>query len=214
MSWNEIYDALASGVKSTSVSGWLATVTALFYVVLAAKENIWCWPFGIASSAFSVMLYLESELPFEALLNVIYCIVGVYGWWQWRSKKPDKKETAGAETKSPVINLDYRTGLILLLIGTAGSVICGWISWHFKTSALPWTDAAIASFSIVATWMTAKKIIENWLLWIVLDAVAAVIYFIKGPSLYLFALLFILYTFIAFAGYLSWKKIQKQQSKE
>lgn len=233
MSWTEIFAAIRQAAVSTSWQGWAATVTAVVYVILAAKENIFCWPFGVASSALSVLVYYESQLPFEAVLNIGYCALGIYGWWEWRKQKGEGREEGGdikseirsaksevrnpageseKQTGKPIVNLTMKTGLILLAAGIAGSLLCGWISWHFHTSSLPWSDSAITVFSIIATWMTAKKIIENWLLWVIIDAAAAIIYFIKGPELYLFAMLFILYTFIAVAGYFSWKKIQNRSS--
>lgn len=232
MSWAEIYAAIRQAAVSTSWQGWAATVTAVIYVILAAKENIFCWPFGVISSALSVLVYFESQLPFEAVLNIGYCALGIYGWWEWRKQKGEWRMEGGVksevrsvkseiqnlkneqegQTVKPIVNLRMKTGLLLLTAGIAGSLCCGWVSWYFHTSSLPWSDSAITVFSIIATWMTAKKIIENWLLWVIIDAAAAIIYFIKGPELYLFAMLFILYTFIAVAGYFSWKKIQSRSS--
>lgn len=207
MSFDLIIDAVVAAARATSVSGWIATVTAVIYVILAAKEKTLCWPFGIISSVFSVIVYLESQLPFESLLNVFYVFAGIYGWWKWSRKNDTDKNLY-----SPVIRLDLKTGLILLATGIAGSVITGAISKYYQTSVFPWADASITVFSILATWMTAKKIIENWLLWIVVDLSAVFIYILKGPSMYLFAILFILYTFMAIAGYFAWKKTLSQQS--
>lgn len=209
MSWTEIGEALREAAASTGWAGWAATITAILYVILAARENIFCWPFGVASSALSVMVYFESKLPFEGVLNIGYCLLGIYGWWEWRSRK---RAGAAEESSLPVINVSLRTALLLAVAGIAGSLACGWISKHYNTSSLPWADSAITVFSIIATWMTAKKMIENWLLWVLIDAAAAIIYFIKGPELYLFGLLFIVYTFIAVAGYFAWKKTQKRSN--
>lgn len=207
MSLTAIFESVETAARATSLSGWIATVTAVIYVILAAKEKTLCWPFGIISSLFSVVVYLESDLPFESLLNVFYIFAGVYGWRKWsRKNSPNEKKT------NPVIRLDLKTGMILLACGTGASILFGAISKHFETSAFPWADAAITAFSILATWMTAKKVIENWLLWILVDLSAVFVYILKGPSMYLFAILFLLYTFMATAGYFAWKKTLNQES--
>lgn len=208
MSWTEIGAALSEGIRATSWSGWLATATSVAYVILALRENILCWPFGITASAISVVFYFETQLPFEAMLNIFYCLAGIYGWWEWH-KGFSQKEKSETKKELPITRLKLPTALILLVTGIAGSLVCGAISAHYKTSPLPWADTAITVFSLIATWMTAKKILENWLLWVFIDGAAVFVYFIKGPEAYLFAFLFILYTFIAIAGHFAWKKKMK-----
>ena len=204
MSWDKISENILQSAQSTSMAEWIATITAVIYVILAARENIFCWHFGAISSALSVAVYFHEQLYFESLLSIAYCIISVYGWWEWKNQKNGKgKRVNGTRT---IARLDFKTAIILLLIGIFMSAVCGGISFYYKTSQLPFADATITIFSILATWMTAKKILENWIVWIMIDAADAGIYIYKGPSLYLFAILFIFYTFIAVAGYFSWKK--------
>jgi nicotinamide mononucleotide transporter len=204
MSWEKISDTILQSAQTTSVAEWIGTITAVIYVVLAARENIFCWHFGAVSSALSVAVYFHEGLYFETLLSVAYCIISVYGWWQWRTKGQGTRGKGQEELK--ISRLDFKTGMILLFLGIFLSALFGGISFYFKTSQLPFADASITVFSVLATWMTAKKILENWMAWIIIDAAAACVYIYKGPSLYLFALLFIFYTFIALAGHFSWKK--------
>jgi nicotinamide mononucleotide transporter len=204
MNWADFLGGIELGIRSSSVASWIATVTAIIYVILAARENIWCWPFGIITSAASVCVYYEYQLPFESILNIGYCFLGVYGWWKWAIKKGELK--TGTEEKMLIKNSNGRQFIYLFLIGIVGTLIFGGISAYYKTSSLPWADAAITMFSIIATWMTAQKLIENWLLWIAVDSAAVIVYVIKGPEMYLFAVLFIVYTFMAVAGYFAWKK--------
>ncbi len=192
-------ETILQAAKSTSVMEWIATITAVIYVILAARENIFCWHFGAISSALSVAVYFKEQLVFEAILNVIYCIISIYGWWEWKKNKKEKSDLK-------ISRMKMKTGLYILCIGIFCSLIFGGISNHYHTSQLPYADASITAFSILATWMTAKKILENWIAWIIIDAAAVGVYIYKGPSLYLFALLFIFYTFISITGYLSWRK--------
>jgi nicotinamide mononucleotide transporter len=207
MSWDTFVNGFLLGVHETSVASWVATVTAFIYIWLASKENAWCWPFGIVSSAASVIVYREYQLPFESILNILYCVLGVYGWISWRQNENEKKVV---EQKQTIVGIKTKTGIILLLAGILSTIICGAISEHYKTSSFPWADAGIFSFSVIATWMTARKIIENWLVWIVADIASVCVYLLKGPEMYLFVVLFIVYTFMAITGYISWSKKRKK----
>jgi len=199
MSLSEFFHHVEETIVATDVITWIATITAVLYVLLALRENVWCWSFGIISSALSIAVYYKEQLAYEAVLNFLYVVLGVYGWVMW-------KRVPGRQEERKITTITLRYFLILVLISGASGIILGMISYHYTQSSFAYADALITSFSIVATWMTAKKFIENWIFWVAIDGFAAVVYFFKGPSLYLFALLFIFYTFIAAAGYFAWKK--------
>ena len=197
MDFSGISDSIISAFKATSITEWLIFITAMVYVVLAAAENVWCWLFGILSSAFSVYLCFSGHLFLESGLNVFYVAIGVYGWYQWLYGSKEK-------TEAPIISYSFRKNLFLIGIGILIWVPVGIIAQNYSTQVLPFMDAFITAFSIIATWMTAKKIIENWLYWVAIDGLAVVLYAYRG--FYLISLLYIIYTIIALAGYLSWKK--------
>ena len=199
MSAADFFSGVAASFQETDLITWLATITAVIYVLLALKENIWCWSFGIISSGLSVGVYINATFYYEAILNVLYVILGIYGWMMWARRDAEKSE-------APVTRIPARTLLTVCLIGVGASILLGYMGERFTNSDYPSSDALLASFGVIATWMTAKKYLENWLFWIAIDAASAVLYFIKGPSMYLFALLFIFYTFMAVAGYFAWKK--------
>ncbi|MCW3085064.1 MAG: nicotinamide mononucleotide transporter PnuC [Bacteroidetes bacterium] len=193
----DFFDTVVGAAKETSITEWLIFVTALLYVLLAAIENVWCWLFGILSSLFSIYLCYSGRLFLESGLNVFYVVIGIYGWYQWLYGS-DKK------TELPLISYSFKKNLLLVLIGAIIWIPFGFAAHKFSTQAMPYLDAFITAFSIVATWMTAKKIIENWLYWIVIDALAILLYTYRG--FYLIGLLYIIYTLLAVAGYISWRK--------
>lgn len=184
-------------LKQISYIEWLIFITALVYVWLAAKEKIACWFFGIVSSLFSVVLCYEGQLFLESGLQVFYLFIGVYGWYEWKYGKEGKSELT-------IISYSIKKLIPLLLIALILWLVFGYIAGKYSTQALPYLDAFITAFSLIATWMTAKKIIENWLFWIVIDGLAIVLYLYRG--FYLIGILYIIYTFIAFWGYLEWKR--------
>lgn len=200
-----IGEALLTSIEETDVITWIGTITAVIYVILALKESIWCWVFGIISSALWVAIYYHEKLWYESYLNIFYVALGVYGWVSWAKEKSHP----AASTNSPELRISKITSRVLLncvLIGVGAGIVLGYIAHAVTENDFAYTDALLSSFSVVATWMTARKYIENWLFWIVIDGCSAVLYIFKGPSMYLAALLFIFYTFMATAGYFAWKK--------
>ena len=194
---NDIWESIGSAVKGTSITEWLIFVTALLYVVLAAMEHVLCWLFGILSSALTVYLCYSGHLFLESGLNIFYVLIGIYGWYEWLYGSAE-------HTALPVVSYPLKKNGVLLLSGVAAWIPLGFIAHRYSTQVLPYIDAFITAFSLVATWMTAKKIIENWLYWIVIDALAVFLYAYRG--FYLLSLLYVIYTILAAAGYLSWRK--------
>lgn len=188
---------ITEAINKTSATEWLIFVTALLYVVLATKENVWCWSMGILSSGFSIYLCFQGNLFLESFLQLFYVVIGFYGWYQWLHGS-DKKE----ELK--ITSWNFKKNIPLFFIGILVFIPLGFIAHKYSTQALPYLDAFITSFSLIATWMTATKIIENWIYWIIIDFMALILYFSR--DFYLIAILYLLYTLLAFLGYIKWKK--------
>jgi len=197
MDYSGISEAFVEAIKGTSYTEWLIFITAMVYVILAAIENVWCWLFGIISSALSIYLCYEGRLFLESGLSAFYVFIGIYGWYEWLYGS-DKK------TELPVVSKGMKNNFLYIFIGLVIWIPFGFAAHKFSTQAMPYLDAFITSFSIVATWMTAKKIIENWLYWIVIDGLAVLLYGYRG--FYLIAFLYIIYVALSMAGYFSWRK--------
>jgi nicotinamide mononucleotide transporter len=199
----DILTSITSAFYQTSSTEWLVFITALVYVLLAAIENVWCWLFGILASVLSVYLCYTGSLFLESGLQVFYVVMGIYGWYQWLQGSKEK-------TAITIVSFSLLKNMPLFFIGCIIWLLLGILSSKYSSQAMPYLDGFITAFSIVATWMTAKKIIENWLYWIVIDALAIVLY--ASRDFYLMALLYIIYTLIALAGYLKWKNKLKALS--
>lgn len=204
MTLDNISDSLITAYKATSLTEWFIFITAMLYIILVALELSLGWLFGIIASILSVYLCYEGKLFLESGLNIFYVIIGIYGWYQWLYGSKEK-------TELHISRLNLTKNFQLLLIGCLLWIPFGFVAHRYSTQVLPYLDAFITAFSIIATWMTAKKIIENWLYWIVIDTLGILLYGYR--EFYLLALLNVLYTILAFNGYLQWRKRLKTSSE-
>jgi nicotinamide mononucleotide transporter len=177
----------------------LGVITSLVYLYFSVRQIIWLWPFGIISSALFILIFFNSRFYADMGLQVYYLGVSIYGWYYWTRGA----ESSGGRTR-PVIHIEFVPGVLLGLVAMVLLLGISFILRNYTDSDIPWGDAFTTALSIVATWMLARKILEHWLLWIVIDTTAAAMYVYKGliPT----AFLYIVYAIIAVAGYIQWKK--------
>lgn len=175
---------------------WTAVVFSLIYVFLAARQNIWCWLFGGLASAISVVLFIVVKLYAESFLFLFYVVMSVYGWFQWH--KP------GAGPEMLVVEWSLQKHVWIILISVAAAIGIYLISSAYTDAAKPMLDALTTTFSISATFLVARKVLSNWIYWIVIDAVSVYLYWSRGLDIY--ALLMLLYTGMAVYGFIQWKK--------
>ncbi len=184
----------------------IAAALGFLAISLQIKQNIWYWLVSIVMVSMYIYVYIDSKLYADMSLQVYYLVVSFYGWYYWQSggqkKKKDRQE-------APVIRAGTRLRLILLGISIVLFFLIAWILIRFTDSDVPWWDAFTTALSFVATWMLARKYIENWLVWIVVDATSVGIYIYKGlyPTTVLFAAL----TILAVVGYYAWLKDLKKE---
>jgi len=176
-------------------------ISGLIYVLLAAKENIWCWFWGILNAILSIYLFFEIKLYAESGLYVFYFFAGIYGWYAW-------KYVRRVSTLHAIVEWSWTKHLLLIGIGLILSWICYWGLSSFTDAQKPLIDAHTTIFSFLATYMVTRKVHSNWIYWIVIDAVSVWLYATRG--LYLYALLMVLYTVIAVYGYWSWQKLKEK----
>lgn len=174
---------------------YLAVATGVIYVLLASRNSIWCWSAGIISSVLYVYININHQLYQDAILQSYYIIAGFYGWWLWHKNYQ--------EQNTSLISLSLKQNLRLILIGGALTPVFGF-AFSKLGNSLSYFDSAVTIFSFIATWMTAKKVLENWLYWIAIDVLAAIMYYIKNlqPT----AALYIFFAAIAVYGYFEWRK--------
>jgi nicotinamide mononucleotide transporter len=184
------------------IENWIEIVgvtTGLAYIFLSIKQNIWCWLFGIISSTLYLFVFFDSKIYADMLLQAYYVIMGVYGWIHWAgADRLDKK------TQVPVLRLNIKEAMGLLAITLVLFVGIALFLIYFTDSTIPWIDAFTTSLSFTATWMLARKILEHWLIWVVVNTVSIALYFYRG--LYPTIILFVVLTILAVIGYIEWKK--------
>jgi nicotinamide mononucleotide transporter len=197
-----------------SVPGWLiknyveviGAVSGLIYLYFSIRQKIWLWPWGIITSAFYICVFYKSSLYADMSLNIYYVLVSLYGWYNWVFGY--KKEKLNDEL--PVTKLTGKGWLFTLL-----TIFLCWILLVYLLRKIPaalnipvsevasW-DAFVTASSIVATFLLARKKIEQWLMWIVIDFISAGLFIYK--HLYATVILFVIYATLAIFGYFEWKK--------
>ena len=189
-------DAVVAALGAIPPAEWVAVLLAFGYLLLAVRQNAWCWACAIASSAIFLVLFARGGLVMQAALQVFYVAMGAYGWWAWR-----RGSAQGAAL--PVSR--WRAGQHAVAIAAllAASAVNGWIVARAQGGWVPYVDAFVAWVSVLATWMVARKVLENWLYWIVVDSVAAALYWSQG--FHATAVLFVAYVIIAVRGYFAWR---------
>jgi len=187
---------LSSAWAATSNIEVVAVVFGLFYIILAAKENIWCWPAAFIGTGTSIYLFWDGNLYMESALNVYYLVMAIFGWWQWQygSRENSKLEIGSLLVKDHIS--------IILLIAVL-TLISGYLLSNNTDAALPYLDSFTTWAAVITTWMVARKILENWLYWIVINIASIYLYSERGFLLY--AVLFALYVAIAIFGYRQWR---------
>lgn len=175
-------------------------VLTLVGIGLATRGHILTWPLQILASLLYVYLFLSVNLFGESALQFIYALIAAYGWFNWHKK-------TNQTTAIKISRLNKKEWLLI----NAGGLVCLMLVAQFQVQFLPtdvpYLDSSVFIFGLLAQWMQAKKKIENWLYWIVLDLVAAGIYWYK--SLHLTAFLYLILTGLAATGWYQWRKSLK-----
>jgi len=183
--------------------GWesVAVVLALMYLVLAVRRSIWCWYAAFSSASIYLVIFYTKLLYMESALQIFYAAMAVYGWWQWR------RGEAGGEL--PISRLTWGQHVRLVALIGVGTVGFGFLMSR-TAAALPWLDSFTTVAAVIATWMVARKILENWYYWLVIDSVSIYLYLSRG--LMLTAVLFGLYIILIFVGIVAWNRAYRQQT--
>ncbi|AVF55351.1 UNVERIFIED_ORG: nicotinamide mononucleotide transporter [Pseudomonas parafulva] len=173
----------------------IAAVLGVIAVWLTVKQNAWCWPIGLIMVLIYAWLFYEVKLYSGMLLQVAYALLQVYGWWQW--KRPERQDAARQVSSLRPGALLTHLCLGVLLSAALGAAMATWTD-----AALPWLDASLTGFSLVAQWWMAQKRLQCWPLWAVVDIIYVGQYL--HQHLYFTAALFAVLTLIALRGWLEW----------
>jgi nicotinamide mononucleotide transporter len=179
----------------------IAVLMAITYLVLAIRQNIWCWAAAAVSTSIYLFIMFEARLYMESVLQLFYLAMAAYGWYQWRRHGDNSKVLQ--VTTWPLSYHVFAIGSVLLLVFASGHLLS-----QYTDAALPHVDSFTTWGAVIATYMVARKVLENWVYWFVIDAVSVGLYLNRG--LLLTALLFIFYLVLIILGYRSWRASMQQ----
>lgn len=193
----ELIPVILDQLRQTSIWEALAVVLAIAYLLLAMRENIACWYVAFASAAIYTALFWDVGLLMESVLNIYYVGMAIFGWYQWR--------LGGGEHKGIRIHTwSFRRHIVAGCSIALATALTGYFLARTTSAALPYLDSFTTWSSVLITYMVARKVLENWLYWIVVDGVSIYLYVNRG--LLLTALLFAGYVVIACFGFVEWRK--------
>lgn len=175
----------------------------ILYVFLEVRQNRWLWFVGILTSAVYIYVFFRSKLYADMSLQGYYLVISFIGWYWWSHGRSGQTEGQGAG-EIQVTHIKRKTALIILFLFALLFTALAFILSEYTDSPVPVWDSFITSLSVVATWMLARKIYEHWYLWIVVNAVSAVLFTARG--LYPTVILYIVYCVMSFAGLYQWRK--------
>lgn len=174
-----------------------ATVFGLLSVWFSMRENILVFPTGIINTAIYVYILFYAGLFGDMSINAYYFAMSIYGWWKWTQKTDENHYIPiRRSTKKEKI---YSLGLMLV-----SYVLLAYILKNYTSSTVPYIDAFTTALFFVGMWLMAKKVIDNWIYWIIADLITIPLYIYKGLTITAFQ--YLIFTILAIAGYYTWKK--------
>ena len=175
------------------LTGFITTGLGIW---LTARRNMWCWPITLAADVLYLVVFYQARLLSDSLLQLFFVAFTLYGWWHWWRGVREEGEVR-------VVPLRTRSMLLAVAAGAAGAVVLGFPARRLH-AALPFLDAALASYSLVGSWWQARKHIANWWLWIVVDTFYVVEYVLK--SMWFTTILYALLVGLAVLGLRDWRR--------
>ena len=191
---------MSNWFDSTVLLEWITFVAALAYVYFAAQKKIVTWVFGLISVGLTFYLDVIGKLYIESGLQVFYFVMAIYGWINW--KKAEKNDL-------PIARWSIQLHLLNIFASASLALLVGYLFANYTEQSTPYLDAFTTCFSLVATFMVVKRVIENWLYWIFINMGMVVLYLNNGYEI--LALQYGLFVILAIYGYWSWNKALKRQ---
>ena len=182
---------------------WVAAALGLVNVALVVRRSVWNYPFGMLMVSHYFFVFSEAKLYSDALLQIFFLGLQLYGWRNWLRSKGEVGEVA-------VARLEPRQRLGWIAATVLASLAWGMMMARFTDAALPFADAAIAGMSVSAQLLLSIRRIENWLLWILVDALAIGVFASRG--LFATSTLYAVFLAMAVSGLVSWRRAELRQA--
>jgi nicotinamide mononucleotide transporter len=201
----QLLAAVSAGLAAMSWLEIASVAFALAYLVLAVRQNILCWAAALISTLLSLALFYDARLYPETALQIFYAAMAVYGWSQWRHRGPPGERAA---VDLPVSVWPWRNHVLAIVGSLAAALALGNVLSR-TNAAFPYLDSFTSVGAVITTYMVAKKILENWVYWLVIDGISLYIYWQR--SLYLYAALFVVYLVLVVIGFYRWRRDWRAQ---
>ncbi|WP_181918433.1 MULTISPECIES: nicotinamide riboside transporter PnuC [unclassified Wenzhouxiangella] len=188
-----------------AMSGWelAAVVLAVTYLLLAVRQNRLCWIAAFVSTTIFTVLFWNVQLLMQSALNVYYMAMAVYGWWHWRHGE-------GSEGSLPITRWRLSRHALALGVIAACALVSGYLLTRHSQAAWPYLDSLVTWGAVVTTFMVARKVLENWSYWMVINSLAIFLFIDRGMALT--ATLHASYLVISVFGWISWHRDYRQQA--
>ena len=174
----------------------LGILTSLICIYLNTQQNVWGWFWATVSSAIYSVIFYQARLFSDMGLQGVFIILSIYGWFSWKFGSQEK-------TVLSVSRIPLKTSIICLVFFLIFTLVSGYLFSQYTKASLPYLDSSLTAISLIATWMTARKYLENWLLWIFANIIYVGMYLYKGLNGT--AVLYVLLIGLAVKGYRDWK---------
>lgn len=195
---------LLDSLHQITIPEIIATLSFIIYVILATREHPLCWPVSMLGVAIMMYISFQAKLYADVVLNIFYFVISIFGMYNWI-------RGGGNSRPLPVSWSSKKLIFILIVIALAGTGITGWALDEFTDTDVPYWDALTTVLSFIGAYLLARKKIENWLVWIVTDAIYIGLYFYKSYPL--LSMLNVFYVIISFFGLALWyKSLRKTRS--
>lgn len=195
-------ESLIQFIQETSFIEWCGVITGVLCVWLASKNNILNWPIACVSVIIYIYIFFHAKLYADAGLQVYFLVMNIYGWYYWSRPKNEQQQPITRIKKQELVLSIIGISLFTWLLGT--------LLFKHTDASFPFIDSFCTAISLVAQAWLARRILHNWILWIIVDIIYIYVYFSK--ELYATGLMYALYIFIAMSGYFAWRKIYHEQA--
>lgn len=180
-----------------SITEAIAAITGLLGVWLTTRQNILCWPVSLISIVTSLLVFYSTKLYQDAILQIFYFVLTLYGWYNWQYGKTE-------ENKLKVTHITLNTAILYIAVSLVLINSSTFYFYRYTDASLPFWDSISLVYGIIGTIWMAKKWLQHWIIWIIVDLLCTGIYIYKG--LYFFSIQFFIFTLLAIYGYITWKK--------
>ncbi len=200
---NEVLLSMLESLRAMWPLEAIAVASLLAYLVLAIRQNALCWPAAIIGTAIYVVLMFQVGLYMESVLQLFYIGMAIYGWYTWRHGNGPNKQLL-------ITSWPLAFNILPIAVIFAFTLISGYLLATFTKAAMPYLDSFTTWAAVITTWMVARKILQNWHYWFVIDSISVYLYVSRG--LWLTAMLFVLYLVLILIGYRTWLQSAREQA--